>query len=570
MNRHLPTDLGPWGADAIAPEARGQNFFSVDSDFQSLLKLYVDEPLREHLWPHWERLGALAGNRLDELATTADQNSPVLHSRDRFGRDLEWIEYHPAYKEMERIAFSEYGLAAMSHRGGVFDWPDVIPPVAKYAFTYLFVQAEFSIMCPVSVSDTAAFLLKRYGSDELKDRYLDGMLSQDMDVLLRGTQFMTERAAGSDVGRIETEAVFSNGDWHLYGDKWFCSHADADVAMILARPQGAGPGTRGLGLFLMPRHLPDGERNAYRIVRLKDKMGTRDMASGEIALNGATVYPVGELDRGLKQMMDQVTLSRLSHGVRAAAMMRRCWHEARAAGGRFAFGAPIMARPLAQRQLAKVRLPAEQALSMFMFTADVLGRANSGDSDAKSLERILTPLIKLRACRDNIRAATGAMEMRGGNGYIEEWPNARLVREAHVGVLWEGTSNIIALDAIGRAVGKIGAHRVLESHLNELMQMHDVEASLREQIQSVLTRAMNLAERVAGDGKAEIYSRQAGHVLYDVTTCSLTAIEGAQMRNAGMKDTRTRWAKVLLEQRLCPVDPFALAEDSVGADELID
>ena len=420
MNRHLPTDLGPWGADAIAPEARGQNFFSVDSDFQSLLKLYVDEPLREHLWPHWERLGALAGNRLDELATTADQNSPVLHSRDRFGRDLEWIEYHPAYKEMERIAFSEYGLAAMSHRGGVFDWPDVIPPVAKYAFTYLFVQAEFSIMCPVSVSDTAAFLLKRYGSDELKDRYLDGMLSQDMDILLRGTQFMTERAAGSDVGRIETEAVFSNGDWHLYGDKWFCSHADADVAMILARPQGAGPGTRGLGLFLMPRHLPDGERNAYRIVRLKDKMGTRDMASGEIALNGATVYPVGELDRGLKQMMDQVTLSRLSHGVRAAAMMRRCWHEARAAGGRFAFGAPIMARPLAQRQLAKVRLPAEQALSMFMFTADVLGRANSGDSDAKSLERILTPLIKLRACRDNIRAATGAMEMRGGNGYIEE------------------------------------------------------------------------------------------------------------------------------------------------------
>ena len=249
MNRHLPTDLGPWGADAIAPEARGQNFFSVDSDFQSLLKLYVDEPLREHLWPHWQRLGALAGNRLDELATTADKNSPVLHPRDRFGRDLEWIEYHPAYKEMERIAFSDYGLAAMSHRGGVFDWPDAIPPVAKYAFTYLFVQAEFSIMCPVSVSDTAAFLLKRYGSDQLKERYLGPMLSQDMDTLLRGTQFMTERAAGSDVGRIETEAVFSNGDWHLYGDKWFCSHADADVAMILARPQGAGPGTRGLGYF---------------------------------------------------------------------------------------------------------------------------------------------------------------------------------------------------------------------------------------------------------------------------------------------------------------------------------
>ena len=163
--------------------------------------------------------------------------------------------------------------------------------------------------------------------------------------MLKGTQFMTEKAGGSDVGAIETEAervgVGADGveRWKLHGQKWFCSHADADVAVLLARPRGAAPGTQGLGLFAMPRRLEDGSRNRYRIVRLKDKLGTRSMASGEIILDGATAYLVGDVGRGFKQMMEQVNLSRLSHGVRAASMMRRCLNEALAAArGRRAFG----------------------------------------------------------------------------------------------------------------------------------------------------------------------------------------------------------------------------------------
>ena len=134
--------------------------------------------------------------------------------------------------------------------------------------------------------------------------------------------------------------------WRLYGDKWFCSHTDADVALMLARPDGAPPGTRGLALFALPRRLRDGRRNAYRIVRLKDKLGTRSMASGEIQFDGAEAYLVGRVDAGLKQMMEQVNLSRLSHGVRAAAMMRRCVNEALAvARGRIAFGRSIIDYP---------------------------------------------------------------------------------------------------------------------------------------------------------------------------------------------------------------------------------
>ena len=172
------------------------------------------------------------------------------------------------------------------------------------------------------------------------------------------------------------------------------------------------------------------------------------MASGEIRLEGAEAYLVGKVDAGLKQMMEQVNLSRLSHGVRAAAMMRRCFNEAVAAArGRTAFGRTVADFPLMRRQLMKLLVPAEQALSMALCTADALGRG------APEL-RILTGLLKLRACRDNIAVATGAMEARGGNGYIEDWVNPRLIRDAQVGLLWEGTSNINALDVIGRAVGK--------------------------------------------------------------------------------------------------------------------
>ncbi len=220
---------------------------------------------------------------------------------------------------------------------------------------YLFVQAEFGLMCPISVTDTSIHLIRKFAAAELKDYLLPKMLSGDVATMWKGTQFMTERAGGSDVGAIETTARCEEGEWRLYGDKWFCSHADADVALLLARPEGAPAGTRGLALFALPRRLKDGRRNAHRIVRLKDKLGTRSMASGEILLEGAVAYPVGEAGRGFKQMMEQVNLSRLSHGVRASAMMRRCVNEALVcARGRLAFGKTIIEYPLLRRQLLKI------------------------------------------------------------------------------------------------------------------------------------------------------------------------------------------------------------------------
>ena len=189
----------------------------------------------------------------------------------------------------------------------------------------------------------------------------------------------------------------------------------------------------------MPRMLPSGEPNRYRIVRLKDKLGTRAMASGEIALEGAAAWLVGELNQGFKQMTEMVNQSRLSNGVRSAGMMRRAVHEAlTVALGRQAFGQRLIELPLVRRQLIKMILPAEEALSVALFTADCLDRADAGEAEAQTLRRILTPLIKLRACRDARKVTGDAMEMRGGNGYIEEWIEPRLLRESHLGSIWEG------------------------------------------------------------------------------------------------------------------------------------
>ncbi len=549
------------GANHLAPDCAGQNFYAIDRGLRDLLQLYLEPNDFRRLQPHLHRLGALAGGRLDELARAADKHPPVLNARDRFGRDEDWIDYHSSYREMEAIAFGDFQFHAMSHRAGALDMDRPLPAVAKYALQYLFVQAEFGLMCPISVTDTSIHLIRKFASAELQDYLLPKMLSGDVATMWKGTQFMTERAGGSDVGAIETIARCEDGGWRLHGDKWFCSHADADIALLLARPEGAPGGTAGLALFALPRRLKDGRRNAYRIVRLKDKLGTRSMASGEIRLEGAVAYLVGDAGRGLKQMMEQVNLSRLSHGVRAAAMMRRCLNEAMVcARTRMAFGKTIIEYPLLRRQLLKIAVPAEQSLSMFLFAASAMDRANAGSKEAEGILRILTPLLKFRACRDNIPVATGAMEVRGGNGYIEEWVQARLTRDAHIGVLWEGTSNINALDIVTRAVGKSRAHRTLEAALRKLLEAATpIPVVFRDRLRVALERTLAFAERVAAEPALEQTARLAASALYHVTSAILMAWEAAQ---PATDPRRALYARLVLEHRLSPHDPLAPDENA--------
>ena len=556
--------------DWVAPDCQGLNFFEIDYSLQALMQLYLDEDLLNHMLPHYRRLGEVSGGRLDELSRISDRHTPLLHSRNPKGVDEDWIEFHPAYREMEQIGFGDYGIHCMSRTPGVLGWPEKVPPLAKYLFQYLFVQSEFGLMCPISVTETSAVLIERYASDEVKQKFLPGMYNQDMNKILKGAQFMTEKTGGSDVSNIELEARFEDGDWRLYGEKWFCSCADGDVALLLARPADGAKGNNGLGLFAMPRHLDDGNRNKYRIARLKEKLGTKSMASGEIIFNGAVAYPLGEVglgtNNGLKIMMDQVIMSRLSHGVRAAAMMRRCLNEALVvARNRIAFGEKIIDKPLLRRQLMKIMVPTEQVLSMVMFVGQQLELAEAGAARGVILTRILPPLLKFRSCRDNITVATGAMEVRGGNGLIEDWVNSKLVRDSLIGVLWEGTSNINSLDVTNRAIAKVGAHTTLAEVLhNKLGEIVGLPGQFKGEMDNTIDRAVAFAEQVALTGN-EPMARKAADALYHITTAVLLASEGTRLGEMGEDARRLILARMVIDHRLRASDPLSIEDDNEPA-----
>ncbi len=549
----------PIGAPSdFVPDGRGRNLYAIDPQLAALLQVYLPGPLFAHLEPHLERLGALAGGTLDDLAATADQNPPVLRHRTRNGADRQTVVKHPAYRELERVAYAEYGLAALSHRGGVLGWGEPMPPVAKYALTYLFVQAEFGLCCPVSMTDSLTRTLRNFGSPELVARYLPALTSQDLDALAQGAMFMTEHGAGSDVGATATTArPAPDGTWRLSGDKWFCSNPDAALAMVLARPEGAVAGTKGLALFLLPRELDGGAPNAYRILRLKDKLGTRSMASGEIRLEGATAYLVGETGRGFAQMTDMINNSRLSNGVRAAGLMRRALSEALfVAAERRAFGERLADLPLMQRQLAKLMVWTEQARTMMLQTAVALGAADAGDAAARGLARVLTPLVKFRACRDARKVTGDAMEVRGGCGYIEEWTEPRLLRDAHLGSIWEGTSNIVAIDVL-RAIRKGGALDALTAQWRSQLDEAALEPGVRARFDDALRRTVAFATQAAARAD-DALARSAASALYHAT--SATAMTWEAERTGDTR--RLVLANMVFDHRLAARDPLAPAAES--------
>ena len=546
-----PTDYGH-----VAPDCENLNFYDIDPSFQASLRVNSDTKLFGHFDPYFRRLGAAVGGDLDRLARIVDRNPPALEQRDRYGRDRDRLEYHPAYRQMEKIGFEDFQLHSMCHVPNALGWEGTVPQVVKYAAQYLFAQSEIGMMCPLNMSDATLHVLKAFGSEELKDYLLPKLLAPKLSEMWKATQWMTEKAGGSDVGALETVARNENGVWRLYGEKWFASHTDAEVALALARPEGAPPGVKGVAMFAVPRYLADGSRNKYRIVRIKDKLGTRSLASCEVVFEGAEAYVVGQLDKGIKQMMEEVNMSRLSHGVRAAGQMRRCYNEAmQVARNRDAFGVPLIDLPLMRRQIMKILVPAEQSLALIMLAAEQMDRANEGSKEAQQVVRILTPLLKLRACRDAVIAARSALESRAGNGVIEEWVNSRLVRDAHISLVWEGTSNINAIDVVRRAMGKARAHESLKALLvARIGQSAKLPAAYRDRLSAALNRSFDFAVRVASTPANEHLAREASSALYNAASAVILAWESVQAQGDPRKLLLSRF---VLEHLLEPIDPLA-------------
>src|SRR5499427_8009847 len=390
-------------------------------------------------------MGALVGSeRMQTLAAQANRCVPELRTHDRFGNRIDAVEYHPAYHELMTLAFGAglHSLAWTESRQGAW--------IARAALNYLWNQGENGVACPVTMTFASVRVMRNDRS--LAAEWEPKLLACDYDPrplpLSRKRAVtigmaMTERQGGSDLRANSSEAQRTGrGDYVLSGHKWFCSAPMSDAFFTLARTDA------GLSCFFVPRSLPDGTRNPFYIQRLKDKCGNRSNASSEIEYRGTRARLVGDEGRGIATLIEMAHLTRFDIVVACAGMMRGALNQAlHHAMHRRAFGRRLAEHPLMQNVLADLALETEAATLLAFRLAQAFDRSKNDDNERR-LVRLVTPIAKYWLSKRLPQVAAEAMECLGGNGYVEEAPLARLYREAPLNGIWEGSGNVICLDAL--------------------------------------------------------------------------------------------------------------------------
>lgn len=314
---------------------------------------------------------------------------------------------------------------------------------------------------------------------------------------------MTERSGGSDVGGTRTRAVRGeDGHWRLWGTKWFTSAVTSEVALTLARPEGAPEGSAGLSLFYLEQRRADGERNAIRILRLKDKLGTRALPTAELSLEGAIALPVGGLGHGVRKLAPLLNLTRLHNAVAACGMMARLLQLLRAyARRRHAFGGPLAAKPLYQETVASLQVEYEGALAITLECARLLGRVEAGEAspaEAASF-RLLVPLAKLMTAKQAVAVASEALEGFGGAGYVEDTGLPVWLRDAQVLPIWEGTTDVLSLD-VRRVLARDGLEPWRDESCRRLEALREGSPAAAEAVRASLDQTIQLVAALAKGG----------------------------------------------------------------------
>ena len=441
------------------PDQPTESYWDSSPDFRALCQRKLSEGAWQWAEPQLAAMGERAAREVAPLAAIADRETPRLVTHDHRGARISRVDYHPAYREMERIAYGS-GMIAMKYQTHEHSQ---YATFIGFALGYMFAMAECGLYCPVCMTDGVARVLTRHGTHEQVMRVVPHLTSTDPATLWTGGMFLTERAGGSDVGANETVAK-KNGDgtWRLSGHKWFCSNVDAEAVLVTARAEGAGEGTKGLRTFLLLTR----DNPGVTIERLKDKLGVRSMATGEVTLKDAVAEEVG----GFAAMADMLNLSRLYNAVASCGVIGRAVYEARHyIERRHAFGRPVLEWPLAQETFWDIEAEHAAALMLTFETVDAMCRADHGDEEAARIVRILTPIAKAVTGKLAVPCVSEAMELIGGNGYIEESPMPRLLRDAQVLPIWEGTTNILVLDAL-RVMHKDGSQELLLSRIRKVFK----------------------------------------------------------------------------------------------------
>lgn len=502
-------------------QGQGLNWYEVDPNLQFLLEKYISEA--DHAWSQAKLrdFGALCGGPIAERAEIIDKNPPRLERYDRWGEEIHRVVHHPAALETKRSLWEAGYTYLRLHATAPSGRP--VPEMVLAALDYLLSQADTGMVCATGMTAGVGYLIERYADESVKQRFLPHLKTPRYEEAMDGAMFMTEKTGGSDLSTTSTIARREGDQWFLTGAKWFCSNVDAALITTLARPQGAAPGLKTLSLFLVPKTRTDGRPNGLRIRRIKDKLGTRSVPTAEIDLEEAEAFLLGAPDfdpaggRGINRMMEMVTLSRLGVAAMGAGIARRAFLEAVIyAARRTAFGRRLDQFPMVKETLVNMLVEVEAAAALF-FAA-----ALSGEDTRR--QRILVPLAKFRATRVGLENATQALEMHGGNGYIENWPTARLLRDAQCHTIWEGAENVICLDVL-RSMAKEQSHealfrwaeRSLEGAVSPLLS--EVRQATRQAIGDVRRSLEFLAH--AEPDMAPLHARRITQYLTEIAQATL-------------------------------------------------
>ncbi len=441
------------------PDSPEVSYWDVSTALREILERKLSESTMQWALPQLRSMGEKASREVAPLSAIADRESPRLVTHSPRGERIDRVDYHPAYREMETVAYGS-GMVGMKYDSALLAEHGTHLHLVGFALGYLFGMAEAGLYCPVCMTDGAARVISRFGSREQIDRVVPHLAARERPELWTGAMFLTEKAGGSDVGANETIATRDEqGAWTLQGEKWFCSNVDAEVVLATARPEGGEPGTRGLETFL----ILTSDNPGVRIDRLKEKLGVRSMPTGEVTLEAAPGEPVGDF-RAITEMLN---LSRLYNSVASVAVMGRAILEARHyIERRRAFDRPVVDFPLAQETLFDLEAEHRAAMLMTFEAVDLLARADRGDEEAALTLRLVIPMAKAVTGKLAVPVVSESMELIGGNAYIEESPLPRLLRDAQVLPIWEGTTNILVLDAL-RAARKKGSHRPLLDRIRQ-------------------------------------------------------------------------------------------------------
>jgi len=443
------------------------NFYHSDKIFRNYFKKNSSADGFAYMSDKLDFIGREAAGEMNELSLIADKLSPQLVKRNSLGENIDEIKFHPAYWELMKIAVKSE-MFRVKWEPSLRKKYNSEKQLLGFGSGYLYGMSECGQFCPLCMTDGVARLIDLFCDEEDKARLLPHIYTDNAADLFSGAMFLTEKTGGSDVGANIVVATHVEGkNYLLNGEKWFCSNANADLIFALARTDAGIKGTKGLSIFLVEKLLPSGERNPIDIIRIKDKLGVRSMASAECMLTNTVGKLVGKEFDGFKEMMQMVTLSRLYNSVAALACSRRALIEAY----QFLSFRETFEKTAVEHALIRTKLTELGSLNVANFylvwrTVKSLELADSGNEKETQLLRLINPMTKKWSAETGVYITRESMELMGGLGYIEDTVMPKLMRDIMVLPIWEGSGNIIILDML-RAMMKSKGFEVLCDEVNK-------------------------------------------------------------------------------------------------------